>query len=850
MKNIRRNLFFLLLCFSFLFTAVEVQAVSISKGNFIRFSPYGLTSIGTTHSRTSHKQGNGRDAYCIQVKKNFTTGDYTAENCIVNGISNGLVSTHYVVAGQIVDVINKKDWSDDKKYAYKVAALNVYFKSLNLPISSGSADFTGDEISNIITVAKNNATYYGVSKSKNLDKPTIAVSNKTLKTISGNTSIFVSDKIVFGNLKSKFNGGTPVYTFSTSGSGTIYLCNSMTSNTGCFTAKDIKLSNLDSKAYYLRVIGGTPGSNVSVTITGTSTASYLEGSIYCKGTSNQAVLIDYPKTQEYVVQNKITFQIPDMTNHKISILKVDEYGESVSGAEFELHEKGSNTLLTLSKDGATFTYTTPKIATTEDTFFNKTYCYKETVVPFGYRKNKEVNETCIDVKNEDSTTCYYNKEDGTSEAVNDMDYCNSDISNMCKIVTSVVDVVVKENDNTGDNESGDGGANGEPETQNEVIEERGEPVISSEYKDLTEGGCVAPTNSKVNTETGYKETTYTSATKCVLKKSDGSYEEKDEKYCSSKDHYSLIQVTSGNIFITVPNQENSVIISKKAATGDKEVAGAHLKICTEADYNEKNISCSAAKTIDDVNLSWVSTDNSVEFVGIRPGVYYIVETIPPAGYKLSATTATKFSIDEYGSVKKGDTEVKDNKIVIDNELNYLTISKTDITTNKELPGAKLSICATVNSDIGTDEVNENSDNGSLKYKLDLDRDNNCLPVSLVDGTEATWVSTNEPHVIKGLPAGTYYLVETSAPNGYSTTESILFTMKTDGTLLDGDGNPIGDNKIVMKDAPIKQVPTGMLTIYIVLGITVVVVVGGITAYYYNAKGVRNFGSKDNKTRKN
>ncbi len=76
----------------------------------------------------------------------------------------------------------------------------------------------------------------------------------------------------------------------------------------------------------------------------------------------------------------------------------------------------------------------------------------------------------------------------------------------------------------------------------------------------------------------------------------------------------------------------------------------------------------------------------------------------------------------------------------------VSISKVDITTKEELPGATL--------------VLKNSKG------------------NIVD----QWVSTKEKHVIRHLPAGTYTLTETIAPDGYVRSKDITFSVKADGTV--------------------------------------------------------------------
>ena len=81
------------------------------------------------------------------------------------------------------------------------------------------------------------------------------------------------------------------------------------------------------------------------------------------------------------------------------------------------------------------------------------------------------------------------------------------------------------------------------------------------------------------------------------------------------------------------------------------------------------------------------------------------------------------------------------------EITKVEISKLDITTSKELPGAHL-------------QVNDEEGN-------------------IVD----SWISGEEAHMIKGLYVGkTYTLTETIAPDGYQVAQSIEFTVDDTGNV--------------------------------------------------------------------
>ena len=171
-----------------------------------------------------------------------------------------------------------------------------------------------------------------------------------------------------------------------------------------------------------------------------------------------------------------------------------------------------------------------------------------------------------------------------------------------------------------------------------------------------------------------------------------------------------------------------VEISKVDITTNKELPGAEL-IITNKD----------GKEID----RWVSTDTPHYIEKLPAGEYTLTEVTAPDGYAFAESVT--FTVLPIGEVQQ--FEMRDDVIKVE-------ISKVDITTNKELPGAELTI---------TDK------NGK-----EIDR----------------WVSTDTPHYIEKLPAGEYTLTEITAPDGYDIAESIRFTVLPTGEV----------QTVVMKDA--------------------------------------------------
>ena len=175
---------------------------------------------------------------------------------------------------------------------------------------------------------------------------------------------------------------------------------------------------------------------------------------------------------------------------------------------------------------------------------------------------------------------------------------------------------------------------------------------------------------------------------------------------------------------------DKIVEMTKTDIGGKEVEGAKIQVLDKDN-----------KVVDE----WTSTKEEHKIKNlVENETYTLHEEVAPNGY-VKATDVT-FKVTED---KKTQNVSMIDKIV--------EISKTDITTGKELEGAKLTV---------TDE------NGKV-----------------VD----EWTSNKESHKVIGLEEGKKYtLTETTCPYGYEQEESITFEVSKDKET----------QKIVMKDQPI------------------------------------------------
>ena len=211
---------------------------------------------------------------------------------------------------------------------------------------------------------------------------------------------------------------------------------------------------------------------------------------------------------------------------------------------------------------------------------------------------------------------------------------------------------------------------------------------------------------------------------------------------------------------TCTDNPTEMWVSKRDLTNDEELPGATLTI-QDMDGN--------------IVESWVSTDTRHRVTGLHLGdAYTLTETRPADGYALADDITFRLlqKVDEDGNNLQ-EAEVyylttknflfwtwddwkllDDATVIMRDDITKVQISKVDIATGKELPGAELTI---------TD-----------KDGKEIDR----------------WVSTDTPHYIEKLPAGDYTLTEITAPDGYDIAESIRFTVLPTGEV----------QTVVMKDA--------------------------------------------------
>ena len=187
----------------------------------------------------------------------------------------------------------------------------------------------------------------------------------------------------------------------------------------------------------------------------------------------------------------------------------------------------------------------------------------------------------------------------------------------------------------------------------------------------------------------------------------------------------------------VENQPTESQFTKTDATTGEELERAKLQIIDQ-----------------DGNIveEWISTKEPHVVYGLPEGTYTLHEELPPYAEGYVSAEDIEFEVKEDGSVTK--VEMKDTYSKVE-------ISKTDLTTGKELEGAKLQI---------------------------LNKDGEVLE---------EWVTEGKPHLVEKLPVGEELILrEITAPEGYEIAEDVKFTLE----------DTMEVQKVEMKDARTPETP--------------------------------------------
>ena len=178
--------------------------------------------------------------------------------------------------------------------------------------------------------------------------------------------------------------------------------------------------------------------------------------------------------------------------------------------------------------------------------------------------------------------------------------------------------------------------------------------------------------------------------------------------------------------LTMVDTPTRIRISKLDITTSEEVPGAELQIVDNDGH---------------VVESWTSgvEPHTIEGKLIVGATYTLVETLAPTAEGYVPARSIQFTMEDDGKVQQ---------VFMQDDYTKVSISKTDIATGAEVPGAHLQI---------------------------VDGEGNIL---------AEWVTDGTPHYIERLPVGTLTLIETQAPteDGYVRAENVTFEVLPTGEI--------------------------------------------------------------------
>ena len=446
---------------------------------------------------------------------------------------------------------------------------------------------------------------------------------------------------------------------------------------------------------------------------------------------------DYVKATDikFTVKNSSELETVTMKDKQVSFTKTDVTGEKeVEGAKITVKEKETGNVV----DEWTSTKDSHFINGLEE---GKTYILSETVTPEDYVKATDIEFTVSKEK--------------VNEKVNmkDKQVKVSKLTVGGEEVTGALMQIKDEDGNVVDEWTSEGKvhyATGLVEGKKYTLHEDLSPLGFNLANDIEFEVSYEKENQQVEMIDTINEVSKVDEKGNLLKGAEMTV-------TSNKTKNIIDKWISGQHIFDVTDEMKSQLIETGKAEGmyvddeDSTVQYSIAKNKGKDDYTVMFVK-DGVTTYTNIDLDGNETRHMIQ--GLVAGEEYVLkETKTPNGY---ATFKTQTFTAEEG---------KDTTLSMTDEDTKIEISKQDITTKKELEGAKLKV---------------------------TDKDGKVID---------EWTSGKQPHMIKNLTAGeTYTLTEVIAPKNYKVAESIQFTVKDTGVA----------QKVVMYDEllPVKKVKTG------------------------------------------
>lgn len=221
-------------------------------------------------------------------------------------------------------------------------------------------------------------------------------------------------------------------------------------------------------------------------------------------------------------------------------------------------------------------------------------------------------------------------------------------------------------------------------------------------------------------------------------------------------------------------QKVKVTVLKKEKDTDRMLEGAIFGLFTKEDIKSRDGKVlTEAGTL--IEQKTTDENGQILFKADLPvdGTYVVKEIYAPDGF-VTSNEEKEFTF-EYGKPEEAEVSYE---FVFENEPTTVELTKTDLTTGKELPGAHLKV---------------------------TDEDGNVID---------EWVSTEKAHVTKELTVGkSYTMTETKPADGYVTAESLTFTVEDTAEIQKQEMKDDVTKVLISKqDIAGKELPGAKLTI--------------------------------------